>query len=64
MSLCKVLEVSSDSIRGKAPSFNVSVGDCTPTEKSKWNPPPIEAGDILLLVISCSEHKAVKAPLI
>ena len=39
------------SIRGKAPSFNVSVGDCTPTEKSKWNTPPIEAWDILLLVI-------------
>ncbi len=46
--LCAVLAAS---IRCIAPSFNVSVGDCTPTEKQKHDPPPIEAGDIFRLVI-------------
>ena len=32
------------SIRRKAPSFNISVGNCTPTKKRKWSPPPIEMG--------------------
>ena len=32
------------SIRGKVPSFNAPVVDCTAAEKSEWNLPPLEAG--------------------
>jgi len=34
--------------KGFARHSTVSVGDLTPAEKIKWNPPPIEAGDILI----------------
>lgn len=35
------------SIRGRAPSFNVLVVNCTTIEKSEWNPSSIEAGGYL-----------------